>query len=124
VLSGDVGPIRVYGGGEYLIHTIPDNLANWVGHAGLELRQREGALYRGKITSVRLVAAGDVKSVEYIDWEPAYSAVAGLEFSDSRESSHAMRRWSVLGHYYYGPSPYSQFFAEVEYYGLAVHFSL
>ena len=125
ILSYDVGPLRAYGGGEYLLHSIPSDLDHWVLHGGVELRQREGALYQGKTTRVRLIAAGDAKSVENLDWETAYSAVAGFEFSGSREGTHAMRHWSLLGHYYYGPSPYGQFYtSEVTYYGVGLHFAL
>ena len=125
ILSYDAGPLRLYGGGEYLLHSQPQRLLSWQVHGGAELRQREGALYRGKVTSVRLVAGGDVKAVQYIEWEPQYSAIAGFEFSDTRPTMHAARHWSVLGHYYYGPSPYSQFFrSDVTYYGVGVHFAL
>jgi hypothetical protein len=123
LLSYDVGPLRAYGGGEYLLHSIPNDLESWVLHGGVELRQKLGGLYEGRGINVRLIAAGDAKSVEDLDWETAYSAVAGFEFS--RPGEHAMRRWSVLGHYYYGPAPYGQFFrSEVTYYGLGLHFAL
>ena len=125
ILSADLGPARIYGGGEFILHVIPESLQRWVAHGGLELRQRKGAIPLGSFASARLVAAGDVKSVQNLNWAVAYSAVAGLEFSAPKESGHAARVWSILGHYYYGPSPYGQFFAsDVEYYGVALHFSL
>jgi hypothetical protein len=96
-----------------------------VAHGGLELRQRKGAIPIVDFASARLVAAGDLKSVQNLNWEIAYSAVAGLEFSRPHETGHASREWSVLGHYYNGPSPYGQFFrSDVEYYGVALHFAL
>ena len=125
ILSADVGPARIYGGGEYLLHVIPDELERWVVHAGVELRQRNGAFSLGNFASARLVGAGDVKSVQDLDWETAYSVVAGFEFTRPHEEGHAARVWSLLGHYYDGPAPYSQFFrSDVEYYGIALHFSL
>ena len=125
ILSADLGPARIYGGGEYLIHVVPQRLERWVAHGGLELRQRKGAIPLGSFASARLVAAGDVKAVQDLNWEIAYSAVAGLEFSRPNESGHAARVWSLLGHYYDGPSPYGQFFSsDVEYYGVALHFAL
>jgi hypothetical protein len=125
ILSADVGPARIYGGGEYLLHVVPNRFEKWVVHGGLELRQRAGAIPLGSFASARLVAAGDLKSVQDLDWEIAYSAVAGLEFSRPHEAGHASREWSVLGHYYTGPSPYGQFFrSDVEYYGVALHFAL
>jgi len=63
--------------------------------------------------------------VEDLDWEAAISAVAGLEFTRPHEGAHASRPWSVLGHYYTGPSPYGQFFrSDVTYYGIGLHFAL
>ena len=125
ILSADVGPARIYGGGEYLLHVVPQRLQRWVAHGGLELRQRKGALPLGSFASARLVAAGDVKAVQELNWAIAYSAVAGFEFSRPNEAGHAARVWSLLGHYYNGPSPYGQFFSsDVEYYGVALHFSL
>src|SRR6185436_2114147 len=67
ILSYDVGPARVYAGGEYLIHSIPDDLESWVLHGGLELRQKNGAIPLGDFASARFVAAGDVKGVEDLD---------------------------------------------------------
>jgi hypothetical protein len=125
ILSVDGGPLRLYAGGEYLLHSIPANLASWVLHGGVELRQRSGAIPLGEFASARLVAAGDVKSVEDLDWEAAISAVAGFEFTRPHEGGHASRPWSVLGHYYTGPSPYGQFFrSDVTYYGVGLHFAL
>jgi len=124
ILSYDLGPGRVYAGGEYLLHSIPSDMESWILHGGLELRQKNGAIPLGDFASARFVAAGDVKSVEDLDWEVAVSAVAGLEFSRPHEGGHAMRRWSVLGHYYTGPSPYGQFFhSDVTYYGAGLHFA-
>ena len=124
ILSFDAGPLRLYGGGEYLFHSLPRKLASWVVHGGMELRQRQGALRLGDFASARLVAGGDVKSVEYINWETGVSAVAGIEFSRPREGGHAVRPWSLLGHYYTGPAPYSQFYqSNIEYYGVGLHFA-
>ena len=124
IFSGDAGPVRIYGGGEYVLHSFPIKLDPWVVHGGLELRQRQGAFRLGDFASVRFVAGGDVKAVEYIDWETAVSAVAGFEFSPPRENGHVPRPWSVLGHYYTGPSPYGQFFrSAVTYYGVGLHFA-
>jgi hypothetical protein len=125
IVSVDAGPVRFYAGGEYVIHSFPVDLAHWIAHGGAELRQRAGAIRLGSFATVRLVAGGDVKSVEYIDWETAVSGVAGFEFSAPHAAAHAARSWSVLGHYYYGPSPYGQFFrSDVTYYGVGVHFAL
>lgn len=125
ILSVDDGPLRVYAGGERLFNGTPDNLKTWLVHGGVELRQRESAFRLGSLANLRLVAGGDVKVVQDLDWEQAYSAVGGLEFGGPRERAHSTRRWSLLAQYYDGPSPYGQFFrSNVEYYGLGLHFSL
>jgi hypothetical protein len=125
ILSGDAGPARIYAGAEYLIHMLPEKLEDYVLHGGVELRQRKGALPLGSFSSARFVAAGDVKALQDPDWETAVSAEAGLEFSSPHDSGHAARVWSVLGHYYTGPSPYGQFYkSDVTYYGVGLHFAL
>src|SRR5262249_16452935 len=43
ILSADAGPLRVYAGGEYVIHSFPTRLPGWIVHGGMELRQRAGA---------------------------------------------------------------------------------
>jgi len=115
----------VYAGGEDLFGASPANVETWLLHGGVELRQRASALHLGSVASLRLVAGGDVKAVGDLDWELAFSAVAGIEIGRPHEELHASRRWSVLGHYYNGPSPYGQFFRSgVEYYGVGLHFAL
>ena len=125
IVSADAGPLRVYGGGEYVFNGIPANVETKLLHGGLELRPRGGGLRVGQVASIRLLAAGDVKAVQALDWEPAWSARAGFEISRAHESLHASRRWNVLAHYYHGPSPYGQFFrSDVSYYGVGLHFAL
>jgi hypothetical protein len=124
ILSFDGGPLRIYAGGENLFNSTPANVETWLIHGGIEVRQRSG-LRLGQVARLRLVAGGDVKAVEDLDWTPAWSTVAGFEVSGPREGLHVSRRWSVLGHYYQGPSPYGQFFrSDVEYYGVGLHFEL
>jgi len=63
--------------------------------------------------------------VEDLDWDAAWSVRAGFEISRAHAAQHASRRWSVLAHYYDGPSPYGQFFrSDVRYYGVGLHFAL
>lgn len=125
LLSMDSGPLRVYAGGEYVFSGIPSELETGLVHAGAELRQRTSSLRLGQVASVRLVAAGDAKMVEAFNWQAAWSVRAGFEVSRAREAAHASRRWSLLAHYYNGPSPYGQFFrSDVQYYGVGLHFAL
>ena len=125
ILSYDMGPLRVYGGGEALFGGEPGEIDTQLLHGGVELRQRQSGLWLGNAARVRLVAAGDVKAVQDLDWKPAWSARAGFEVSRAHEAQHASRRWSILAEYYEGPSPYGQFFrSDVKYYGAGVHFAL
>jgi hypothetical protein len=125
ILSYDAGPLRVYGGGESTFDGEPRDVQTYVAHGGVELKQRGSGLRLGSAAAVRLVAAGDVKAVEDLDWKPAWSGRGGLEFSRGHESIHASRRWSLLGEYYEGPAPYGQFFhSKVKYYGAGIHFAI
>jgi Protein of unknown function (DUF1207) len=118
MLSQEVGPLRVYAGGEYLFNRNPSTLDPKLVHGGVELRagpQRGG----------RAVAALDVKSTEQQRWKPAWSARAGLEIAWSRDPASPPRLWSILAEYYDGPSPYGQFFLDhTRYYGVGLHFQL
>jgi hypothetical protein len=125
MLSLDAGPLRVYAGAEHMFNGTPSIVETELLHGGVELRQRAAALRFGPLASLRLVAAADVKAVEVLDWEAALSVRAGFEISRGHETQHASRRWSVLAHYYDGPSPYGQFFrSNVRYYGVGFHFAL
>lgn len=116
ILSQELGALRVYAGGEYLLRGEPDTLEPMLAHAGIELRI-------GPARGARLVAALDVKSSEQRDWDPAYSARAGVEVAYGRSPDHPPRLLSVVGEYYDGPSPYGQFFLdETRFYGVGIHF--
>jgi hypothetical protein len=124
ILSLDIANLRLYGGGEYVFEARPEEgVITQVAHGGIELRQKKSALSVGTLASVRLIAALDVKAVEVTGWEPSYSVRAGFEVGRARPTQHVARRWSVLGHFYDGRSPYGQFFREdVRYYGIGIHF--
>ena len=125
LLSVDGGPLRLYLGGEYVFNRFPDDKETRVGHGGAELRQKGPGLRLGSFASVRVVAAADFKVVEELDWDVAKSARAGFEIGRPTASTHVGRRWSLLAHFYDGPSPYGQFFrSNVRYYGVGLHFSL
>ena len=124
ILSQDLGPLRVYGGGEYYLNRNPDNLPGKLAHAGLELRPA-AALRFGTLGAVRFVAAGDVKAVSEEEWETGVSVRAGFEIGRAREGGVPSRRWSLLYEFYDGPSPYGQFFQnDVRLMGVGFHFSL
>lgn len=125
ILSQELGPLRLYAGGEYLFNLEPENLESRLIHAGVELYPAGYFLRIGQLGQARFVAAGDVKAPAEQDWSPAISVRAGLEVGRVRESGYPTRRWMVTGEFYTGPSPYGQFFDEqVTYYGLGMHLSL
>lgn len=125
LFSADHGPFRVYAGGEYVFDRNPSTAEARLIHTGLEVRQQGSGVRLGSLASIRLVAAADLKAVEEQNWNVATSARAGFEVSRARATPHVGRRWSLLGHFYNGPSPYGQFFrSNVRYYGLGLHFAL
>ena len=120
ILSVDAGPLRLYGGGEYLFLRTPEDLAVRVLHGGAELRPGFRIIPLGSLGGLRLVAAGDVKSSKEQDWAAAWSVRGGLEYVDGDVSG---RRWSILAEFYDGPVPYGQFFREkIRFAGLGIHF--
>ena len=125
ILSVDGGPLRVYGGGEYILRREPRDLERSLLHAGIELRPAQRLASFGNVAGVRFVAGGDVKVSEQQDWEPAISIRTGFEFDRPRDTDPPGRRWGLLLELYDGPSPYGQFFRrDVRYYGAGIHFTL
>jgi hypothetical protein len=122
LVSYELGPVRAYGGGEYIFDRTPGDRVSRLAHGGVELRQPGGLAASGHLARVRLVAALDVKSVQDLDWSVAWSARAGFEVGRAPAEEHRSRGWSLLAEYYDGPSPYGQFFRdEVSYYGVGLH---
>lgn len=118
VVSQELGPVRLYGGGQYLFNREPELLEPLVAHGGAEVRV-------GALRGIRVVAAVDVKSSEQQEWEPAWSARAGVEIARWRHPDHPPRLFALLAEFYRGPSPYGQFFREdIHYAGVGLHFSL
>jgi hypothetical protein len=118
MLSQELGPLRVYGGGEYLVNRRPSTLDEVVVHAGAEVRA-------GPVRGARVVAAVDLKSTEQQEWKPGWSARAGVELAWWRHPDHPPRLVSVLAEFYDGPSPYGQFFLEsIRYVGAGIHLQL
>lgn len=118
LLSQEVGPFRAYGGGEILFNREPETLESTLAHAGLEIRI-------GQLRGIRVLGALDMKATEQQDWEPGWSARAGLEVAAWRDETHPPRMWGLFAEFYDGPSPYGQFFQEqVRYMGVGLHLSL
>jgi hypothetical protein len=124
LLSEDLGPLRVYGGGEYYIARDPEDLPRQLGHFGAELRP-PGGLHLGSIGTARLIAGTDVKVVKPdAEWRTGVSARAGFEVGRGRDGPEPSRRWSLMYEFYDGPSPYGQFFnSDVRLMGLGFHFT-
>ena len=63
LFSADVMALRIYGGGEYFVRRDPEvDLPNHLSHAGIEVRPR-AAVTLGRVATIRVVAATDVKLV-------------------------------------------------------------
>ena len=121
LVSGEQGPLRAYAGGEVLFGANPKAVETNLIHGGVEVRQSGGLLPTGPLRNARLIAGLDIKSVEILDWRVAWSARAGFEFGQGSDNEHRTKRWSLVGEYYDGPSPYGQFFREyVRYYGIGL----
>jgi len=105
ILSQEVGALRVYGGGETFFRREPGDLAIRLVHAGAELRPIV-------LSSLRLVAAADVKVVDDDTWSRAWSARAGLEIARIPHPGHPPRVISLIGEFHDGAAPYGQFYRE------------
>jgi hypothetical protein len=123
LLSADIGWLRLYGGGDRLFNRSPEDLGGYTAHGGLELRPSPRIIPLGSLGGFRFVAAGDVKSSEEQDWDPAISTRAGLEYDRAGGGDATARRWGIFFEFYTGPSPYGQFFREkVQLVGFGIHF--
>ena len=124
LLSQDVGPVRGYAGGELFFRRDPADLPSRLVHAGVELRPRAAARI-GTVARARFVAGTDVKVVSDSNWTAGVNVRAGVEVGRPREGPAPGRRWSLLGEFYDGPSPYGQFHREsVRLAGVGFHFTL
>jgi len=112
LVGNDLGPWRIYGGGEYLFHHIPHDLRPGVLHGGLEYRGATALVHVGRFGSGRLVAGLDGKSFQELGWRAGWSLVTGLELADPSVASGAGWRWSLLLKAYTGPSPYGDFYRD------------
>jgi len=123
LLSADLGPLRVYGGGEVLFSRNPSDLERTVAHGGAEFRPSFRIIPLGPLGGFRLVAASDLKAAQEHDWKPSVSTRVGLEYDRAGMADPPARRWGIFLNAYTGPSPYGQFFREnVRQFGLGIHF--
>jgi hypothetical protein len=122
LLSQEMGPLRVYAGGERIFRREPTTLAAKLFHGGVELRT-------GRFGPGQLVGAVDLKATERTkgrdDFSRAVSGRVGLEMLRSGADGHPGRLVTLMFEFYDGPSPYGQFFQDnISYVGIGLHFGL
>ena len=116
--SQELGPLRVYLGGERIFRREPDTLSSKLFHGGAELRS-------GRAGPVQLVSGLDLKATDLHNWSPAVSGRVGLEVARSGSGDHPARLVTLMLELYQGPSPYGQFFQDdITYLGVGLHFGL
>ena len=117
ILSQEIGPLRVYAGGETFFRARPVDIAPYAAHAGIELRPPS-------VGAVRLIAAFDAKAVDDDDeWKWALSARAGVEIARIPSPGHPPRIVSLLASCFDGAAPYGQFYRDnIRFIGVGLHF--
>jgi Protein of unknown function (DUF1207) len=121
LLSLTLGPVRVYGGGGYLLRTEPDldrGIAQW----GAEMRLDPVAWPLTSTVRALPVFGGDFHAYQEQSWNVTSSATGGLELANVL----AGRRVRLMFVYLNGFLPFSQFFntERIESYGFAAQFEL
>jgi Protein of unknown function (DUF1207) len=118
LVSQEIGPLRLYGGGERLFRRDPDTVKAKLLHTGAELRS-------GRKGPLQFVSGVDLKTTEQHNWAQALSGRAGVELTRTAPAGHPVRLVMILLELYKGPSPYGQFFQEdISYVGAGINFSL
>jgi len=104
---------RVYGGGEFLIHKVPNELRPWGAQGGIEYHGTDPVLGSG-----RLVGGLDLKIDQEHDWAVNGSLKAGFQFDSTEPNGRYVR---VLAEGYQGYSPHGQFYVNrISYGGLGI----
>jgi hypothetical protein len=116
--SQDVGPLRLYVGGERIFRREPRTLPLKLFHGGAEFRTR-------RASRLQLVGGVDLKATDLHNWSPAVSGRAGLEMARYGSQEYPARLVTLMVEVYQGPSPYGQFFQDdISYVGIGLHFGL
>jgi len=116
--SQELGPLRLYAGGERILRRQPDMLPSKLFHGGAELRS-------GRAGPIQMVSGLDLKATDLHDWSPAVSGRVGLEVIRRGSGGHPGRLVTLMLEVYRGPSPYGQFFQDdISYIGAGLHFGL
>lgn len=110
--------LRLYGGGAYLIRTVPDP-RRWAAQSGVELTT--GDLRWSTRAQTRLFVAEDVQSHENVRWNVNSSTTAGVRIN-LPESPRAVR---LQVGYFTGHSPFGEFYRQKDRYAdVAIAFDL
>jgi hypothetical protein len=118
LVSQELGPLRVYAGGERIFRREPDTLPSELFHGGGELRS-------GRAGAIQVVGGVDLKATDLHNWSPAVSGRVGLEVARRGSGDHPARLVTLMLELYLGPSPYGQFFQDdISYVGVGLHFGL
>ena len=116
--SQEIGPVRLYAGGERIFRREPETLPSKLFHGGVEFRS-------GRRGPSQVVAGVDIKTTTLHDWSPAISGRVGLEVARRGSGDHPARLVTLMFEVYEGPSPYGQFFQDdISYVGVGLHFGL
>jgi Protein of unknown function (DUF1207) len=116
--SQEIGPLRLYGGGERIFRRDPDTVEPKLLHVGAEVRS-------GRTGPLQLLSGVDLKTTEQHNWSQALSGRVGFEVARTASGGHPVRFVTIMLELYKGPSPYGQFFQEdISYVGAGIHFSL
>ncbi len=99
--SRDLGDFRLYGGGAVVLTVGTPGMRRGRLHGGVEFRKN--------LETITPVAAVDLKSWQYTDWNPDLSIKAGIEVGSRIGEG---RRVKLLVEAYKGFSPFGQFYQE------------
>lgn len=107
--------LRFYGGLHYIAQREPKGIDRWGYQGGLEYHGTKQVVPYGV-----LIGGLDVKGFQELNWTPAYSVKAGLNFKNLGTSDRYIQ---VMLEYYNGFIPYGQFYDyEMKSYGMGVYF--
>lgn len=107
--------LRVYGGGGFLFHRDPSDLAPWATQCGLEMKSPQR--FWGE--KMRPIGGLDIQSWEETNWDPDWCLRMGIQLEGSQKTS---RKVQFMLEYFNGHSPNGQFYRRlIEYIGIGTH---